>query len=47
MDGGGPYAVTGTCPECGSLMWNGCCENQDCKYHWYPYDEQEDEENVN
>lgn len=43
MLGGGPYGVTGTCPECGSLMWNGQCENLDCKYHWHPYDEDEGE----
>lgn len=35
MLGGGPYEAT-TCPECGSTMWNGRCENPDCKYHWYP-----------
>ena len=32
------------CPLCGALMWNGRCENKDCKYHWIPYDESEDEE---
>lgn len=37
MLGGGPYEVT-TCPECGSIMWNGQCENKDCKYHWIPMD---------
>lgn len=26
MLGGGPYEAT-TCPECGSTMWNGRCEN--------------------
>lgn len=31
MLGGGPYEAT-TCPECGSTMWNGRCENPDCKY---------------
>ena len=31
------------CPLCGELMWNGECENRDCKYHWYFYDENEDE----
>lgn len=35
MLGGGPYEAT-TCPECGSTMWNGRCENPDCKYHWHP-----------
>lgn len=34
MLGGGPYEAT-TCPECGSTMWNGRCENPDCKYHWH------------
>lgn len=28
MLGGGPYEAT-TCPECGSTMWNGRCENPD------------------
>ena len=32
------------CPLCGSLMWNGRCENKDCKYHWNPYEESEDDE---
>lgn len=32
-----------TCPKCGSGMWNGCCENRDCEYHWHPYDENEEE----
>lgn len=27
MLGGGPYEAT-TCPECGSTMWNGRCENR-------------------
>lgn len=26
----------GRCPKCGELMWNGRCENPDCKYHWHP-----------
>lgn len=43
MLGGGPYEAT-TCPECGSTMWNGRCENPDCKYHWNP---KEDEDNGN
>ncbi len=42
MLGGGPYEAT-TCPECGSTMWNGRCENPDCKYHWHP-EEKEDAE---
>ena len=33
MLGGGPYEAA-TCPECGSTMWNGRCENPDCKYRW-------------
>lgn len=33
--GGGPYYAE-TCPECGALLWNGRCENPDCKYHWNP-----------
>ena len=32
------------CPECGSLMWNGQCENTDCEYHWYPMQDEEEEE---
>lgn len=36
-----------TCPECGSGMWNGCCENVDCKYHYYPLDDEEDEDEEN
>lgn len=29
------------CPRCGQLMFNGQCENLDCKYHWYPLEENE------
>lgn len=36
------YDVT-VCPLCGELMWNGKCENKDCKYHWYPHEEKDDE----
>lgn len=43
MLGGGPYEAT-TCPECGSTIWNGRCENQDCKYHWHPEGEEDEEE---
>lgn len=43
MLGGGPYEVT-TCPECGSTMWNGRCENPNCKYHWHPEEEEEEDE---
>lgn len=38
------YDIT-TCPECGSLMFNGRCENRDCKYHWRPYDENDKTDN--
>ncbi|WP_278336206.1 hypothetical protein [Roseburia hominis] len=43
MLGGGPYETT-TCPECGSVMWNGRCENTDCEYHWHPAEEEDEEE---
>lgn len=33
------------CPLCGELMWNGQCENRDCKYHWYPKDDDDEGEN--
>lgn len=39
--GGGPYDVE-TCPECGSLMWNGQCENPDCIYHRRPKTDEDD-----
>jgi len=42
MIGGGPYQCE-RCPLCGELMWNGCCENLDCKYHWYPKEDDDDE----
>lgn len=32
------------CPLCGALMWNGQCENRDCKYHWHPKDDDEEDE---
>ena len=32
------------CPLCGELMWNGQCENRDCKYHWYPKDDDDEGE---
>lgn len=44
MLGGGPYQVS-DCPICGSLMWNGVCENQDCYFHWHPLDDGDDENN--
>lgn len=36
--GNSGYECT-TCPNCGELMWNGCCENPDCYYHFTPLDE--------
>lgn len=33
--GGGPYYAE-TCPQCGSTLWNGRCENPDCCFHWHP-----------
>lgn len=42
MLGGGPYEAS-TCPECGSTMWNGRCENPDYKYHWHPEEEEDAE----
>lgn len=32
------------CPKCGSLMFNGRCEDLDCTYHWYPLEEDENVE---
>lgn len=32
MLGGGPYEAL-ICPECGSVMWNGRCENSDCEFN--------------
>ncbi len=43
MLGGGPYEST-TCRACGSVMWNGRCEDPGCERHWHPDEEQEDEE---
>lgn len=40
--GGGMYDAS-ICPLCGSVMWNGVCENLDCHHHWHPYDEESDE----
>ena len=37
MLGGGPYEAS-ICPECGSIMWNGRCENTDCDCHYVPLD---------
>lgn len=44
--GGGPYYAE-TCPLCGRLLWNGRCENLDCRYHWNPKNDDEDSENPN
>ena len=30
--GGGMYDAK-PCPACGAILWNGRCENPDCKYH--------------
>ena len=38
--GGGPYDAE-TCPLCGSLLWNGRCENPDCYFHWHPREDDE------
>lgn len=35
--GGGPYHAE-PCPVCGGVMWNGRCENPDCRLRWYPMD---------
>lgn len=42
MLGGSSYECQ-ICPKCGSLMWNGKCENKECEYHWYPIEEEEEE----
>ena len=39
---GGMYDVQ-PCPICGSILWNGKCENPDCHYHWYSKDDDDDE----
>jgi len=41
--GGGLYYAE-PCPECGAVMWNGRCENPDCKYHWSPMQDDEDDD---
>lgn len=43
MQGGTCYDAK-RCPECGELMWNGLCENRDCKYHYHA--EEEGDEDV-
>jgi len=44
MQGGIGYECT-RCPSCGSLMWNGLCEDRDCKYHYQEYHEETEDEN--
>lgn len=39
--GGGPYHAE-TCPLCGQILWNGKCENPDCRYHWHPKEDDGD-----
>ena len=39
--GGGPYHAE-TCPLCGQTLWNGKCENPDCRYHWHPKEDDGD-----
>lgn len=41
--GGGMYYAE-PCPLCGETLWNGCCENPNCEYHWNPKEDDEDEE---
>ena len=41
--GGNGYVVQ-DCPACGELMWNGRCENLDCDYHWFPLEDENEEE---
>ena len=31
-----------TCPICGQLMFNGECENPDCRYHWHPMEDDDE-----
>ena len=40
--GGGPYHAE-VCPLCGEIMWNGRCESLDCRYHWHPKEDDEDD----
>lgn len=40
--GGGPYHAE-VCALCGEVMWNGRCENLDCRYHWHPKEDDEDD----
>lgn len=37
------YDIT-TCPDCGQLMFNGRCENPDCRYHWHPKTDDDDDD---
>lgn len=41
--GGGMYHAE-PCPECGSTLWNGRCENTDCVYHWKPREDDDKDE---
>lgn len=41
--GGGMYNAE-PCPECGSTLWNGRCENPDCVYHWKPREDDDKDE---
>lgn len=41
--GGGPYQAE-PCPLCGETMWNGRCENPDCRNHWHPVDWEGDDD---
>ena len=44
--GGGMYDAK-PCPECGSILWNGRCENPDCVHHWKPLIDDEEEPKKN
>lgn len=43
---GGIGVEVSTCPECGSVMWNGLCENKECKYHWHTEEEEEEDDDI-
>lgn len=44
--GGGVYHAE-PCPECGSTLWNGRCENRDCVYHWEPREDDDKDKGKN
>lgn len=44
--GGGMYDAK-PCPECGSVLWNGRCENSDCHYHWTPMEDEDEKTEEN